>query len=80
MGIPTVMKWVKNPTAVAQVTGEVQVQSLALRSRLKDLVLLLLQYRALLWLEFDLWLRNFQMPWVQPLKKKKKKDNNNEIN
>ena len=80
MGIPTVMKWVKNPTAVAQVTGEVQVQSLALRSRLKDLVLLLLQYRALLWLEFDLWLRNFQMPWVQPLKKKKKKDTNNEIN
>ena len=80
MGIPTVMKWVKNPTAVAQVTGEVQVQSLALRSRLKDLVLLLLQYRALLWLGFDLWLRNFQMPWVQPLKKKKKKDANNEIN
>ena len=29
MGVPTVVQWVKNPTAVAQVTMEVRVQSLA---------------------------------------------------
>ena len=28
-GVPAVAQWVKNPTAVAQVTAEVQVQSLA---------------------------------------------------
>ena len=34
-----VAQWVKNPTAVAQVAAGVQVQSLALHSGLKDLVL-----------------------------------------
>ena len=36
-------KWVKNPTAAAQVAVEVQVRSLARHSGLKDLALLQLQ-------------------------------------
>ena len=39
LGVPAVVQWVKNPTAVAQVAAGVQVQSLALHSGLKDLVL-----------------------------------------
>ena len=38
----------------------------------KDSVLSLQQLGLLLWLEFNLWLGNFCMPWVQPKKKKKK--------
>ena len=37
--VPTVVQWVKNPTAVAQVNVEVQVQSMAQHSELKDPVL-----------------------------------------
>ena len=39
MGVPTIAQWVKNLTAVAQVTAEVQVQSLVWHSGLKDVVL-----------------------------------------
>ena len=63
--VPTAVQWVKNLTAVAQITVEGQVQSLAQHSGLKDPVLLQL------WLGFSPWPGNFHMPWVQPLKKKK---------
>ena len=38
IGVPAVLPWVKNPTAAAHVFAEVQFQSLALHSGLKDLV------------------------------------------
>ena len=38
--VPTMAQWVKNPTAAAQFATEVQVQSLAQHSELKDLALL----------------------------------------
>ena len=44
-GVPTLVQWVENPTAVAQVTAEVQVWSLAWFSGLKDLVFPQLQHR-----------------------------------
>ena len=50
------VQWVKNPTAVAQVAAEVQVQSLAL---------LQLWCRLQLWLGFDPRPRNFPMLGVQ---------------
>ena len=37
LGVPAAAQWVKNLTAVAQVTVEARVQSLARRSGLKDL-------------------------------------------
>ena len=65
---------VENPTATAQVSLKVQVQSQARGSGLKDQVLLQLQHRLQLWFRFDPRLGNFHMPWIQPLKKKKKKN------
>ena len=53
-------QWVKNPTAVAQVTAEAWVRSLAQCSELKDPVLPQLQ------LGFFPWPGNFHMPQVQP--------------
>ena len=44
--IPTVEQWVKNPIAVAWVTMEVQIWSLAWPSGLKDLALLQLRHRS----------------------------------
>ena len=44
--VPTVMQWVKNPTAVAQVTEEVQVRSLAQHSGLKHPVWPQLRHRS----------------------------------
>ena len=44
-GIPTVAQWVENPTAVAWVATEVQVQSPAHCSGLKDLALTQLWHR-----------------------------------
>ena len=41
--------------------------------QVKDLVLSPQQLGSLLWHGFDLWPRNFHMPWVQQKKKKKKK-------
>ena len=60
MGFPTVMQWVKNSTAVAGVTAEVWVRSLAQSSGLKDLVVLQLQLR------FSPWPGNIHVPWVHP--------------
>ena len=40
LGVPAMAHWVKNLTAVAWVTAEVRVQSLARCSGLKDLALL----------------------------------------
>ena len=56
MGVPTVAQWVKNLTAVAWVTAEVWVPSLAWHSGLTDLALLQLQHRSQLWwLRFNPW-------------------------
>ena len=44
-GVPAVVQWVKDPTAVAQVAEEVEVGSLVWHSGLKDLVMLLLQHK-----------------------------------
>jgi len=63
LGVPPVVQQVKNPTAVAW------VQSLALRSGLKDLALPQLQHRSKLWLGFSPWPGNFHMTRVWPLKK-----------
>ena len=54
------VQWVKNPTAEAQVTAEVQVRSLAQSSGVKDLALLQL------WLPFNPWPGNFHVRRVQP--------------
>ena len=50
--VPAMALWVKNLTAVAQVTVEVWVQSLAVYGRLKSPVLPQLQCRYQLWLRF----------------------------
>ena len=57
-------QWFKNPTAVAQVSTEAQVQSLARNSGLKGPVLLQLQHRSQQQLRFSPWHGNFHMPWV----------------
>lgn len=57
---------VKNPTAVAWVTEEVQLQFLALCSGLKEPALLQLRFRSQLQLRFSLWPRNIHMPRLQP--------------
>ena len=64
MGVLIVAQWVKNPTAAAQVTAEMQVPSQAQCNWLKDPILSQLRLR------FSPWLGNFYMPGVQPLKKK----------
>ena len=46
-------QWVKNLTAAAQVAVELQVQSPAQHSGLKDLVIPQLQHRLQLWLGFN---------------------------
>lgn len=66
LGIPTVVQWVKNMTAVAQVAAEAWVRSPAPCSELKDPVLLQL------WLRFNLWPEHFHLPWVWPLKKRER--------
>lgn len=58
-------QWAKNPTADAQAAGVVRVQSLALCSGLRS-VLLQLWCRSQLQLGFSPWAGNFQMLWVQP--------------
>ena len=68
-GVPTVVRWVKNLTAVAWVIAEVPVPSPVQCSRLKEPALLQLQ------LEFHPWPRNFHMPWGAAVTKKKKKSN-----
>ena len=62
-------QWVNSSTAAAPVTVEVQVQSLATQSGLKDLMLPQLWCRSQLWLRFNPWSGNFHMPRVWPWKK-----------
>ena len=61
----------KNLTAVAEVTSETQVQSMARHSGLKDLVLPQLWCGSQLRLRFDPWLGNVHRPRMPTLKKKK---------
>ena len=65
MGVPTVVQWVKNLTAAAQVTAEVRVRPLAQCNGLKELAWQQLRLR------FNPWPRNVHMPQVQPLKKER---------
>ena len=60
------IQWVKTQATVAWVTVEVQVQSLAWHSELKNLVLLQLQCGSKQCLGLSPWLENFHMPKVQP--------------
>ena len=60
---------VKNLAEAAWVTAEVQVQSLAQHSGLKDPALLLVWYRSQLQLGFSPWPGNFLVLQVWPLKK-----------
>ena len=62
LGVPVVVQWVKNLTAAAQVTAEVQVDPPAWHSGLKDPAL------WQLWLGFNPRLGSFHMLWVWPLK------------
>ena len=57
-GFHPVVQQVKNPTAGARVTTEVQVHSPAWHSGLKDLAV------SQLWLGFNPWPGNFHTPWV----------------
>ena len=66
-GVPPVAQWVKNPTAVAPVTLETMVQSLAQHRGLKDLALLQL------WLGFHPWPGNIHGGTCGPKKIKRKK-------
>ena len=72
-GVSAVVQWVKNLTAVAQVTATVWVWGPAWCSGLKDLALPHLQHRSKLQLGLGPWPGNFHMPQVQPLKRKEKK-------
>ena len=63
-GVPTMVQWVTNPTAVARVTAEAQVRSPAWHSGLEDPALPQLRLR------FSPQPRNFYMPWAGPLQKK----------
>ena len=65
-----VVQWVKDPTAVALVTAEAQVQSPAQHRGLKNSTLLQLWQRSQLWLGFNPWPRNFHVLLVQSLIKK----------
>ena len=56
-----VVQWVRNLTAVAQVAGEAQVQSLAWCSGLKHPVLLQPWHRSQLQFGFNPWPRNFHV-------------------
>ena len=58
-GVPTVVQWVKNPITMAWVAVELEVQSLAQCSRVKDLALLQLLHNSQLWLRFNPWAQEF---------------------
>ena len=62
--VPTVAQWVNDMAFLSGGTGLILVQGV------KDLMLLQ-PHRSQLWIGFDLWLRNFYMPWGK-LKKKNK--------
>ena len=65
-GVPTVIQWVKNPTAAA----EAWVGSLAQRSGLKAQALLQLCHRSQLWLRFPM---AWELPHAGGVAKKRKK-------
>ena len=67
MGVPTVVQWAKDLTAVDCAAEEERVSSPAWHSGLKELVVLQL------WLGFNPCPRNFDMLWIWPQKLKKKK-------
>ena len=67
-GVCAVAQWIRNPTAVAQVTVEVQFLSLVQSSGLGDLALPQLWHGSQLWFGFNPWLGNVHVPGVQPLK------------
>ena len=60
--VSPVVQGVKNPTAAAQVAVEVWGQSVVQHSGLKDPALPYLQHGSQLWLGFDPWPGNFQLP------------------
>ena len=66
VGVPTVVLWVKNQTALDWVSAEAWVQSPTWSSGLKNLALLQLWHRSQLWLKYHLWPGNFHMPQVWP--------------
>ena len=59
-------QWVKNPTAVVQVTVKVQIGSLVQYSGLKDPALLQLWHRLQPLLRFSPWPENFHVLQVWP--------------
>ena len=72
-GVPAMTQWVKNPTASTWVATEVQVQSLAGGSGLKDPELLQL------WFKFNPWLEtSICHGYSQKKKKKRKKERERE--
>ena len=71
LGVPAMLQWAKNQTAVGQVAVEAWVWSLAQRSGLKDQALLQPWLMSHLWLGFSPCPGNFHMLWVQPFLKKK---------
>ena len=66
LGVSAVAQWVKNLTEAAQVTMKVWVKSPAQHSGVKYPLLLWLQLSLQLWLRFDLWPRNFHIPYIYP--------------
>lgn len=70
-GVPTMVQWVKNPTAAAQVAAGARVWAPAWHCSLKDPELRQVQLR------FNPWPGNLQMPRVRPLKKTKQNKTKN---
>ena len=70
--VPTMAQWVKNPTAVAQVTAEVQVRSPARFNGLKDLAVAAAVAQVTAVAQIGSLAQNFHMPWVWPLKQTNK--------
>ena len=65
IGVPAVVQWVKNLTAVAEWLRSVQKCRFNPWLELKDLVLLQLRCRMMLWLPFSPWPGNGHMLRVQ---------------
>ena len=61
-GVPTVVQWVKNPSAAAWVTAEMRVQSSACTGVKESSS----ATAVLLWLRFNSWLRNIHLLQVCP--------------
>ena len=70
---------VKNLTAVARITEEVEGLTPCPPQWVKDLALPLLWHGSQLQLRFSPWPRNFHMPQVQPGRKNERKENGTSI-